>query len=293
MASSFRFRQDVTQLFDPPDSPYTLKITVGDDPEPAQRQYGGDIPFSRDRNGEFTEFEPIRVTRMDGQGEAAVGWVAHSTYLGSIPKGARIRGIRARVGNMQIGGERVFDHLFQDDRFNRWCVGEVHVIDDRIVPNARRDYFQPGPALRHLENHLGSVFLQIAKRCRAASSVRNRQDKILTELSQVEQACDLLLSGYLSKSGFNDLLGELSAQVRIVRANIGSSGITGEPLARADRVAARLGNGVPTPTSGLFAHFDPSQLKIYQDLCRAVIDASPSPAIAKRVIETILDKVDK
>ena len=33
-------------------------------------------------------------------------------------------------------------------------VGEVHVIDPRILPNGRRDYFEPGPHTRNLENQL-------------------------------------------------------------------------------------------------------------------------------------------
>ena len=38
------------------------------------------------------------------------------------------------MGNIRVGDERVFDHLFEEERFNRWCVGEVHILDSRIIP---------------------------------------------------------------------------------------------------------------------------------------------------------------
>ena len=34
---------------------------------------------------------------------------------------------------------------FTEERFNRWCVGELHILDSRIVPNARLDYFSQDP----------------------------------------------------------------------------------------------------------------------------------------------------
>jgi len=58
---------------------------------------------------------------------------------------------------MQIGTDRIFEHLFEEPRFNGWCVGEVHILDSRIVPNGRRDYFEPSPHLRNLENQLGAI----------------------------------------------------------------------------------------------------------------------------------------
>ena len=96
--------------------------------QPIQRQYGSTIAFAGNKEDHFSEFEEVRVPSIDGRGDAAVGWIAHSSYLGAIPKGNRIRGIRVRLGNIQVGDEQVFDHLFEEERFNRWCVGEVHVL---------------------------------------------------------------------------------------------------------------------------------------------------------------------
>ena len=50
----------------------------------------------------------VRIPNVDGNGEAVLGWIAHSSYLGAIPREQRVRGIRARAGNIQIGGDAVF-----------------------------------------------------------------------------------------------------------------------------------------------------------------------------------------
>jgi hypothetical protein len=44
-----------------------------------------------------------------------------------------------RCGNIQVGDDRMFEELFPEARFNGWSVGELHVIDPRIIPNGRRD----------------------------------------------------------------------------------------------------------------------------------------------------------
>ena len=93
-----------------------------------------------------------------------------------------IRGIRARAGNIQIGDENVFEHLFPEERFNRWCVGEIHIMDSRIVPNGRRDYFEPGPHTRNLENQMAAVARRISARCRTASTARNKEYKFQAAL---------------------------------------------------------------------------------------------------------------
>ena len=188
------------QFSQPQQSPYSLRITLDSEEQPVQRQYGSTIALSGNKEDHFYEFEEVRVRSIDGEGDAAVGWIAHSSYLGAIPKGNRIRGMRARVGNIQVGDERVFDHLFEEERFNRWCVGEVHILDSRIIPNGRRDYFERNPHLRNLENHLAPIFGQITARCRAASSNRNKEKKLNSTIADIEAMYELAASGCLAST---------------------------------------------------------------------------------------------
>ena len=133
MPNSFPFGSDVASLFNGYESLFTLDVRINGMPVPVTRPYGECIQYSVTRRDRLTEFEVIQIPALEG-GKSAVGWVAHSSYLGMIPRNAGVRGIRARSGNIQIGDETVFEHLFPEERFNRWCVGEVHMVDSRIIP---------------------------------------------------------------------------------------------------------------------------------------------------------------
>ena len=291
MSESFPFHRDVQIIFGPDEVPVVQDIVVGDDPEPLRRQYEQCLRFTDERSDEFQEFQMLQVPSLDRTDNAAVGWIAHSSYLGAIPKRCGVRGVRARVGNIQIGGESIFDHLFPEERFNRWCVGELHILDKRILPNARRDYFEPNPHLRNLENHLGPVFRRLASRCRSASSARNKQAKILAELFQVEEMCDLLTSGCLSPGDIEELTCATLAQISDLRGTLRTMGFGDEPLARASETETKLRHLDPCQDHRFSAGVPPEDVGRYQKMFRAVIDVSTSPAHAKRIIESFLQSV--
>ena len=130
ISTAFPFEADLDQLFADVGLPTSVSIYIRGDDAPIVRPFGEDIALSTSRRDRYTGLEVVRVPALDrSTGLAAVGWIAHSSYLGAIPKRAAIRGIRARIGNIQIGDEAVFDHLFTQARFNRWCIGEVHILD--------------------------------------------------------------------------------------------------------------------------------------------------------------------
>ncbi len=61
-------------------------------------------------------------------------------------------------------GRIVFWRIFSPEtRFNGWAVGEIHVVDRRIVPNGRRDHFEQNAHYTNLVNQLGPIAREIAK----------------------------------------------------------------------------------------------------------------------------------
>lgn len=176
---------------------FVLDIRVNDDQHPVERPFEETIPLTDQFGAPFDTLETSVIPPPDGDDPAAILWLAHTPYAGSIPRRLGVRGLRARIGNMQIGTDRVFEHLFHEPRFNGWCVGEVHILDRRIVPNGRRDYFEHGPHLRNLENHIGAVAHKISSRCRRASSQRNKLRNIDDAIHRLTRARDLARSGYL------------------------------------------------------------------------------------------------
>ena len=59
----------------------------------------------------------IVIEKADDQGLAAVGWFVHRDYQRAIHASQGTRGLRYRVGNIQIGNERLFAEAFPEDRF--------------------------------------------------------------------------------------------------------------------------------------------------------------------------------
>ena len=196
-AKDFPFYEDIKRTFRNSQTPFSLTIRFSDESEPIVRQYGPDITLNKDNADNFIDFEEIHIPCVEDSKDAAVGWIAHSSYLGAIPKSSGIRGIRARVGNLQVGGERVFDQLFEEERFNRWCVGEIYILDWRIMPNARRDYFERNPHLRNMENHLKPICRKISQRCRTSSTARNKQKKLAASMEEAEELYNIAASGFL------------------------------------------------------------------------------------------------
>ncbi len=292
IASQFPFASEVESLFGKDEVPLVLDVILDDEVLPVMRRFDKTIRFSNGREDCFTDFEKIDIPAVDGNGRAALGWVAHSSYRGVIPKDAGIRGVRVRAGNIQVGDETIFDHFFPEDRFNRWCVGELHIIDSRIIPNGRRDHFEPGPHIRNLENHIGVVARRIIKRCREVSATRNKENKFKSALHEIEEMHDLAAAGYLSPEGARTLVEQALERIQSIKKDVDTlNGYTEEHLERLGGLERRLGsfqaNGSRLPFEGVAA----SEVATYRKVFQALAEVSPSPRTAKELMEAVLARL--
>lgn len=290
LSSDFPFSERVNALFAGSEGPFALDVYLEGDAEPIVRPYGKRVRISSTRAAEFTDFQEVRIPSIDERGDAAVGWVAHSSYLGAIPRNHRIRGVRARVGNMQIGGEAVFDDLFAEERFNRWCIGEMHIMDSRIIPNARRDYFEAGPHLRSLENHLGPVVRGISTRCRRESSARNRHKRALAALGDVEDLYALADSGYLSPEDSAKLIERALAELEQIRPLLNNPSSNSIAIPPIEALEEQLNGYSAKPANGQFAGMDPAEAVVYQRIFGTLAALASTPRSALNIVEAVLDK---
>ena len=289
IAPQFPFASEVESLFGKNEAPLVLDVILDGEILPVRRRFSDRIRFSNSREDRFTDFEKIDIPAVDGNGRAAIGWVAHSSYRGVIPKDVGIRGVRVRAGNIQVGDETIFDHLFPEDRFNRWCIGELHIVDPRIIPNGRRDYFEPGPHIRNLENHIGVVVRRIIKRCREVSATRNKERKFQSALHEVEEMYDLAASGYLSPKGAMTLVGKALDRIRNIKEDGGTlNGYTEEYLERLDTLKQTLANFRAKRDRLPFGGVEESEVGTYRKVFQALAEVSPSPRTAKELIEAVL-----
>lgn len=118
----------------------------------------------------------------------AIGWYADTDWLGTIHDDA-IRGLRLRKGNIQIGDDRTLNGIFSQSRFNGWNQGEIFVLDNALIPNARRDNFEQNTAyhqlIKTLKNTIGS---QLSAAIGKAS--RERNDPSKKAINEAKKAVD-------------------------------------------------------------------------------------------------------
>lgn len=288
LSREFPFADKVDRLFFNREPPLTLEVLLEGDTLPIERPHGQAVQLTHNTEVPFTEFQEISIPSIDDSGEAAIGWIAHSPYAGAIPSSHRVRGIRARVGNIQIGGDTVFDQLFAEERFNRWCVGELHILDPRIVPNARRDYFEPGPHLRNLENQLAPELRRISSLCRQASTARNKAKRALSALADIEGLHALASSGLLTAEDSAGLVSEALQQIEEIQESIDRSSVQRGTLKRLADAESKLSNFSRLSTPPQFGDVSQSEIVIYQRVFGALVNRARSPGAAMDLIEEVL-----
>lgn len=71
----------------------------------------------------------------------AWSWIGLSKFKGVIEQSSKnpnnkMRSIRLRKGNIQIGDEEALQHLFDEDRGIHYFIGEVFVVANDLIPNS-------------------------------------------------------------------------------------------------------------------------------------------------------------
>ena len=286
--TNFPYASRVSNLFKKSQLPLVLKVYLDEDIEPISKLYEAGINGSGMRLDEFIEFEEIKIPALGHEDYAAVGWIAHTSYLGVIPKEPGVRCLRARVGNIQIGSESVFDHLFLENRFNRWCVGEVHILDSRVVPNGRRDYFEPNVHLRNLENQLSAACRQLEQRCRTASRQRNQKRRFKAFLEDLESTYDLVTSDYLTANAARQFIERKLSGIPDFREKYESANYV-EEAKRLDNLEKKFAKLSFRQGRRSLKGVDSSEVPIYRKIFKILAETSPSSQQAKKAIEAIIE----
>ncbi len=169
--------------------------------------------YHSDRNKKKSdEILSMRTFRVDIEGELyALGWYGVCNWFGSLSE-REISGIRVRKGNILIGDNHTLDTIFKESRFNGWTQGELFIVTDRLIPNARRDDFEQNDAyFKLIEELQKTIGPEIAKAIREASNQRNDTSaKVITEVQrQVSDANITVREGFNSSVDKNRLLDSL------------------------------------------------------------------------------------
>jgi molecular chaperone HtpG len=273
-----------------------VEIFLPDSLMPVYRPYRQEIDLGGGKSDAVKEIELINIPSLEG-GTAAIGWVLHHGYTGALPGNALVKGLRLRVGNVQIGDERLLDDVFPESRFNGWCIGEIHVVDPRVIPNGRRDHFEQNAHYGNLLTHLTPVARNITRRCRTVSIQRNRLRECLRQLELAKERVEIIKQGTLPKREQARLLRDALAAISVAERLRSSSffgQVEGERsiARRIDRLRRQLDRIKNTemiaPSLGALPA---AQRNTYQQVFSMIYECAPNRTVAKAIIDRIMDRL--
>lgn len=162
-----------------------IRIELNDNRGPVVHRLQEHIQLSDLIADKVRDVKFIELRGTDGD-VCAFGWIADHSYLGSIPKRLGLGGIRLRAGNIQVGDELILSSMFPEARFAGWAIGDIHILSPKILPNGRRDEFEPSSFYAHLQNEIALRAKVITQRIRERSTQRNRLRAVQQKLGAVQ-----------------------------------------------------------------------------------------------------------
>lgn len=117
----------------------------------------------------------IKEIRNDYEGKIiALVWYGKCNLLGTVLDN-RVKGFRMRKSGILVSDRFLLNKLFKEERFNGWIQGEIIVLDENIIPNARRDDFEKNDAYLYLLEQLKDITKEISNEIREESRKRTNQ----------------------------------------------------------------------------------------------------------------------
>jgi len=177
---------------------------------PIYKPYQTSVALSKDS---FDTMQDIQFVELfDGNNTLAFGWLGSLNLLGTINPLCRMDGIRLRCGNILLGNKDTLSPLFKETRFNHYLVGELHTVDDRLIPNSRRDDFEDCELK-------GKLFNEFIKEIGVPNSFQIRELSKKRSLSTNHENTKILFSqaamvtsnGYLSVHQRDRLISQLNS----------------------------------------------------------------------------------
>ncbi len=297
--------------------PFHPEFTFGDEINSFLKSNGLALrPLSINIEGEGLIFRPHRnliisggksvlmreletFTTLDRDGNiSSASWILHHDYAGSLSKGTRVNGWRFRSGNLQVGDNALIEDLFPESRFNGWSIAETHVLDQKIVPNGRRDNYEHSAHLTDLQTRLIPFAREIAQRCRTSSITRNAIQKLSTDLGKCEEKLAIALKPRTPSFVTSGLRAEIEAALPAIEKTAAKNlfdQTDGEQLrARTRKLVSRLGQlEIPSGKADALSDFPAPQRTVIKQIIEAIHVIEGQTEDADRLVGKILSRLRK
>jgi len=117
------------------------------------------------------------------------GWFAKSSFKASLLQSDKMRGIRLRQGNIEVGDEYLLSDFYSERRFSTWHIGEIH-FNYNLRLNARRDGFEQSDEYECFLEQCTLLCRHLSTLCRNASKIRSKQFILQKTLENVEKSIE-------------------------------------------------------------------------------------------------------
>ncbi|WP_072377285.1 ATP-binding protein [Hyphomicrobium sp. NDB2Meth4] len=272
-----------------------LRVVISGLEEPVFRPFRNELDVGSESADSYTDVEFVHLTGMDGQ-PSAICWLLHHSYAGAIPQGSLVKGLRLRVGNIQVGDHLLLEELFTESRFSGWVVGEVHILDERIVPNGRRDHFEQNTHFNNLLNQIAPIARDLSRRCRTSSIKRKWLRDFDMQSAVAEEKIAIIAQGTLAAAKRTEFA---RGAERAIGAMEKIAKMDGLDLGPEDALAARVRATQKKLDKVLRAKLEESPLadlptakrRMYEQMFALIYECSTNRIAAKSLIDRILQKV--
>jgi hypothetical protein len=293
-APQFRFAEELTSILQEHVGLTNLVLKITSNNDPVFRSHRNSFELS---NGvdTFQELQRIQIPASDG-GVAAIGWILHHGYKGAVPN-PNLKGLRLRSGNIQVGGNSILEDIFAEVRFNSWCVGEVHIIDSRIIPNGRRDHYEQNVHYTNLVNQLSPIAREISTRCRQSSIRRNWLRQFERQQDQVRRDLEIVKQGSLSAAERQQFISQIqqvldsmekALTIDVMKPDAPALGLV---LAKYRRDLSKVHS--TNHRAKALANLAPVQRRAYEQVFALLYECSHDKGNAKLLVDRMLVRISR
>ncbi len=255
----------------------TYSVFVND--EQLFKPYAGQIRQNKERTESLNTEDILFIDLSDDLKLLAFGWIGKSSLSGSISPSTLVDGIRLRSGNIMIGRNDLLSEFFREKRFNGYLLGEIYLVDRRLVPNARRDDLEDNAVRdKFLEAFVREIGIPYSRAIREDSVERSKKKKESDYVVLQNRALKIIRNGYLTVSQ--------KAQMQKELQQFCSNGHE----ERACKEAKKLLSKLDTTTHILDQQSNEVHPAIYElnDIFELVYKESGNKSDAERIIEKII-----
>lgn len=209
------------------------------------RPYADEVKLSTNSSDYIHGVEFIQFKGADSE-VIALGWYAKTSFLATLPSALNVKGIRIRQGNIEVGGEHFLDEKFSEPRFSGWQIGEIHIVNGALKPNARRDGFEHTPNFEKFLEHSHMLGRHLSSLCRKHSNSRIASSKILGSVIQLEKLFENPLT-YIDDEHYRQAVEDGRAILENVE-KISTNGISEDLMNRLEIIKDKMEGYTGKPT---------------------------------------------